>query len=61
MKKLTANPVFRFLSGLKLAAVLLVLFAVASGAATWIESHYAALGSSATGRAAAFDLVYDAC
>ncbi len=54
------NPVFRFLSSLRLAAALLVIFAVAAGTATWIESYYAGIGSTETGRAAAYDLVYDA-
>ena len=60
MKTLVQNPVFRFLSDLRLGAVLLVILAVTTGAATLIESHYAGLGSSQTGRAAAYDLVYDA-
>jgi cytochrome c-type biogenesis protein CcsB len=60
VKTLVQNPVFRFLSDLRLGAVLLVILAVTTGAATLIESHYAGLGSSQTGRAAAYDLVYDA-
>jgi len=54
------DPVFRFLSDLRLAAVILAVFAVASGVGTWIESHYANIGSLETGRVAAFHLVYDA-
>ncbi len=60
MKSLVQNPVFKFLSDLKLAAVLLAIFAIASGVATWLESYYAGLGSTETGRAAAYDMVYDA-
>lgn len=60
MTALLKNPVFRVLSDLRLAAILLAAFAVASGAATWIESYYAGIGSTTTGRAAAYDLVYDA-
>jgi len=60
VKSLLQNPIFRFFSGVKLAAVLLAIFAVAAGVATWIESYYAGVGSTQTGRAAAYDLVYDA-
>ncbi len=60
VKKLVQNPAFRVLSDLRLGAVLLVILAVVTGAATLIESHYSGLGSSQTGRAAAYDLVYDA-
>ena len=60
MKKPCGNAVFRLLSDLRLGAVLLGILAVAAGAATLLESRYAGLGSSQTGRAAAYDLVYDA-
>jgi len=60
VKTLVQNSVFRRLSDLRLGAGLLVIIAVASGAATLVENHYNGLGSSATGRAAAYDLVYDA-
>jgi len=60
VKTLLQNPVFRFLSDLRLGGVLLIILAIASGAATLIESHYAGLGNSQTGRAAAYDMVYDA-
>lgn len=60
MKTLVQNPVFRLLSDLRLGAVLLLILAVASGAATLIESYYASIGSSQIGRAAAYEIVYDA-
>ncbi len=60
MKTLLQNPAFRFLSDLRLAAVLLVIFAIAAGVATWIESYYAGVGSTDTGRAAAYSMVFDA-
>ncbi len=60
MKRPLQNSLFRFLSDLRLAAVVLAVFAVAAGVGTWIESHYANLGSLETGRAAVFHLVYDA-
>ena len=46
------NPVIAFLSSLKLSAFLLVIVAVASARATFIES--------AVGRDGAYDLVYAA-
>jgi len=60
VKSLLRNPAFRLLSDLRLAAILLAIFAVAAGTATWIESYYAGIGSTSTGRAAAYDQVYDA-
>jgi len=60
VKTILQNPLFRFLANLRLAAALLLVLAVATGAATIIESHYAGMGSTQTGRAAAYDLVYDA-
>ncbi len=46
------NPVIAFLSSLKLSAGLLILVAIASAKATFIETDY--------GRAAAYDLIYAA-
>ena len=40
--------------------MLLAVLAVAAAVGTWVESHYANLGSIETGQAAVFDLVYDA-
>ncbi len=60
MKTILQNPLFKFLADLRLAAALLLVIAVASGVATFVESHYSSLGSTQTGRAAAYDLIYDA-
>jgi len=58
--RLLLHPTFRFFADLRLAAVILAAFAIAAAIGTWIESHYANLGSIETGRAAVFELVYDA-
>ncbi len=60
MKTVLQNPLFKFLASLRLAAALLLVVGVASGVATFVESHYSSLGSTQTGRAAAYDLIYDA-
>ncbi len=60
VNKLLKNPVFHALSDLRLSAILMLLFAIAAAVGTWIESHYANLGSIETGIAAVFELVYDA-
>ena len=52
MKKFWKNPVVAFLGSLKLSASLMVIVAIASAKATFIESDY--------GRDAAYDLVYAA-
>ncbi len=52
MKSLWKNPVIAFLSSLKLSAALMVLVAISSAKATFLESDY--------GREAAYDLVYAA-
>ncbi len=60
MRRVLHNPIFRFFADLRLAAVILAIFAVASGVGTWVEAHYSNLGSLDFGRAAVFELVYDA-
>ncbi|MBU8871004.1 MAG: cytochrome c biogenesis protein CcsA [Gemmatimonadales bacterium] len=52
MKKFWSNPVVAFLSSLKFSAFLMVIAAIASAKATFIESDY--------GRDAAYDLIYAA-
>lgn len=57
---LLKNPVFRLLSDLRVGAVLLAIMAVASGVATFVESHYSGLANNEIGRSAAYDMIYDA-
>lgn len=52
MKGFFKNPVIKFLSSLKLSAGLLVIVAISSAKATFVESDY--------GRDAAYDLIYAA-
>lgn len=60
MQRTLRHSLFTWLSDLRLAAGILAVLAVATAVGTWIESHYANLGSIETGQAAVFDLVYDA-
>ena len=60
MTALLKHPVFRAASDLRLSAVLLLVIAIGSAIGTFVESHYAGIGTSEIGRAAAYDLVYDA-
>ncbi|MBD3222492.1 hypothetical protein GF314_14750 [bacterium] len=60
MKTLLNHPVYRVLSDLRLSAALLFVLAAASGVGTFIESHYAGLGTAEIGRHAAYEQVYDA-
>ncbi|MBT6146370.1 MAG: hypothetical protein HOH74_13110, partial [Gemmatimonadetes bacterium] len=60
VQRLFRHPLFAALSDLRLAAILLAVLAITAAVGTWIESHFANLGSIETGQVAVFDLVYDA-
>ena len=60
MNGLLKNPMFRALSDIRIGAVILLLLAIGCGIGTFIESHYSGLSNNEIGRAAAYDLIYDA-